>query len=127
MTQPSQTLRKQINWYISNAAALLALVVAIYFKLIWLQQVFTAFVFLMLLFYGAVLFSKDKPKSHVFGEGPQWVNHAFDFVTFSLLLYAGWYVTASAYVLSCVFLQGIAGRQEKLKTSAERVTKPLDH
>lgn len=115
MTRPFQTLSKRISWCISNVTVLLTLIVAIYFKLAWLQQLFTAFVFLMLLFYGAVLFSKDQPKSHVFGEAPRWVYHAFDFATFSLLLYAGWYVTASVYVLSCVFLQGVARRQQQLE------------
>lgn len=115
--------RPQIS-ALSNCAFLIALFFAIFEEVIWLRYLVIVFVWLMLASYAAALLRNDLAEKLIgkMRASPSWPSNLFDLACFGVMLFAGWYLTATAYAISCACLAEAKHRIKRHSDQADSKT-----
>jgi len=79
--------------------------VAVWVKAVWLVYPLIAFVWVMLILYAAARFLGSSKQ--VSSQLPRWVMRLHDIGVLALFIYGGWYITAVAYIASCIIHDSI--------------------
>ena len=105
-------MKKPIVYLASNLTLISALYASIRWEIDWLQILVVIFVWTMLVFYAAAFADAETRKRYAAARDPypRLLGTAIDAVILVLMLNAGWYLTATAYVTSAAILVAVYGR-----------------
>lgn len=102
---------RRLGWIVANVAFGMGIYLALFAGQAWAQKAVAGFVWITLFLYLVVLLSEES-RAKFFRKPqpvPPIVERICDVVFTSAFVSAGWYVTALAYVLSCVVLAATYG------------------
>jgi hypothetical protein len=103
-------MSSRLTFITTNLVFGVALLSALLLKNSLLEYAVIGFVWFMLLCYLMLLISPPKNKIYV-SPVPSWVMYSIDFIFLFALLISRWYVTASAYGVSCVVIMLVYSRR----------------
>ena len=109
MGQSPRLMKKRIFFVASNAALATAIVFGVFLEISWAGWIVAGFIWSMLFLYVVVLVDPDtRAKAQKKGNPqPAWASWSIDVVFFAGLFAPNWYLTAAAYVASCIVLNSI--------------------
>ncbi len=105
----------------SNLLFVAALFASIYWEIRWLQVLVMIFVWIMLVFYAAAIAKRESRQRFAAqcDPSPRALTAATDAIVLVMMLTAGWYMTAAAYVTSAAILVALFPRYRFFRWTIE--------